>query len=114
VGHIVSADGVKIDPSRVECIHKLTLPRSKKEIQSFLGKFIFLRRFIYNFVELVKFIIAMLRKDSEVKWTIDAKIYFELIKKYFVDAPVLISPNFSKDFLIFSFSSVDTLVVVFL
>jgi len=73
-----------------------------------------LRRLIYNFVELVKFIIAMLRKDSEVKWTADARKYFELIKKYFVDAPVLIIPNFSKDFLIFSFTSDDTLVVVFL
>ena len=41
VGHIVSIDGVNIDPSMVESIHKLTLPRSKKEIQSFLGKFIF-------------------------------------------------------------------------
>jgi hypothetical protein len=41
VGHIVSTDGVNIDPSMVESIHKLTLPRSKKEIQYFLGKFIF-------------------------------------------------------------------------
>jgi hypothetical protein len=73
-----------------------------------------LRRFIYNFVELVKFIIAMLRKDSEVKWTADARKYFELMKKYFVDAPVLIIPKFSKVFLIFSFAFDDTLVVVFL
>jgi hypothetical protein len=39
---------------RVEAIQTLYLPRSKKEVQSFLGKIIFLRRFVSNFAELVK------------------------------------------------------------
>jgi hypothetical protein len=62
LGHIVSAEGVKIDPNRVEAIKTLSLPRSKKEIQSFLGKINFLRRFISNFVELVKFITVHVEK----------------------------------------------------
>jgi hypothetical protein len=37
LGHISSAEGVKIDPNRVEAIKMLSLPRSKKQIQSFLG-----------------------------------------------------------------------------
>jgi hypothetical protein len=49
LGHIVSAKGVRIDPSRVETIRTLSLPRSKKEVQTFLGKINFLRRFISNF-----------------------------------------------------------------
>jgi hypothetical protein len=32
LGHIVSANGVRIDPKRVEAIKKLSLPRSKKDI----------------------------------------------------------------------------------
>ena len=43
LGHIVSAEGVRIDPSRVEAIQTLSLPRSKKEVQAFLGKINFLR-----------------------------------------------------------------------
>ena len=46
LGHIVSAEGVKIDPVWVEAIQKLSIPRSKKDIQSFLGKINFFRRFI--------------------------------------------------------------------
>jgi hypothetical protein len=46
LGHIVSAEGVRIDSSRVEDIRALSLPRSKKEVQSFLGKIKFLRRFV--------------------------------------------------------------------
>jgi hypothetical protein len=35
LGHIVSAEGVRIDPSRVEAIQTLSLPRSRKEVQAF-------------------------------------------------------------------------------
>jgi hypothetical protein len=114
LGHIVSADGVKIDPARVEAIQKLSLPRSKKDIQSFLGTINFIRRFIANFAELTKYITCMLRKDSEVKWTEEAKHSFESIKKSIMTTPVLISPNFDKDFYIFSFASNDTIASVLL
>jgi hypothetical protein len=46
LGHIISKEGIKIDPNRVEGILKINTPRSKKEVQSFLGKVNFLRRFI--------------------------------------------------------------------
>jgi hypothetical protein len=112
LGHIVSAKGVKIDPSRVEAIQSLSFPRYRKEVQSFLGKIHFLRRFISNFVELVKYIIAMLRKGNEVKWTIESRNYFHQIKRVLTKEPMLINPDYSKEFLIFSFTSSDTLVVV--
>jgi hypothetical protein len=114
LGHIVSADGVKIDPARVEAIQKLSLPRSRKDIQSFLGTINFIRRFIVNFAEFTKYITCMLRKDSEVKWTEEAKHSFESIKKAIMIALVLISPNFDKDFYIFSFSSNDTIATMLL
>ena len=69
LSHIISKDGIKIDPSRV-AIHKIDLPSSKKEIQSFLGKVDFLRRFIPSFVEIVKLITNILRKENEIKWTV--------------------------------------------
>jgi hypothetical protein len=64
LGHIVSRDGIKIDPKRVEAIDTINIPRNRKEIQSFLGKIIFLRRFILNFAEIVKLITDMLRKTT--------------------------------------------------
>jgi hypothetical protein len=76
LGHIVSPGGIMIDPSRVEAIQNISIPRNKKEIQSFLGKINFLRRFIPNFAEIVKLIIVMLRKDSEIKWNLEAKKIF--------------------------------------
>jgi hypothetical protein len=73
-----------------------------------------LRRFIPNFAEIVKLITDMLRKNSEVKWTAEAKASFAHIKKIISEAPVLASPDYLKDFLIFSFAFEHTLVVVLL
>jgi hypothetical protein len=114
LGHIVSAEGVRIDPSRVEAIQTLSLPRSRNEVHAFLGKINFLRRFISNFAELVKHITAMLRKGKEIKWTVEPRESFIQIKRAMTEAPVLISPDYSKDFLIFSFASFDTVAVVLL
>jgi hypothetical protein len=114
LGHIVSADGVKIDPKRVEEIKNLSLPRSKKDIQCFLGTINFIRRFIVNFAKLTKHITAMLRKDFEVKWTEESKHSFNAIKEAITTTLVLISPDFSKVFYIFSFSLRDTIAAVLL
>ena len=51
MGKIISKDGIHIDPSKVEAIQHIDLPRNKKEIQAFNGKMNFLRRFIPNLVE---------------------------------------------------------------
>jgi hypothetical protein len=79
-----------------------------------LGKINFLKRFVSNFAELVKHITTMLRKGIEVKWTTEPREYFVQIKKALTEAPMLISPDYSKDFLIFSFASCDTVVAVLL
>jgi ribonuclease HI len=114
LGHIVSAEGVRIDPNRVEAIQALSLPRSKKEVQAFLGRINFLRRFVSNFAELVKHITTMLRKGHEIKWTAESKESFNQIKKALTEAPVLVSPDYSKDFMIFSFASFDSVEAVLL
>ena len=66
--HIISQEGIKIDPKRVEEIHKIELAQNKVEVQSFLGKVNFMRRFIVSFAEIVRYITNMLGKDKETKW----------------------------------------------
>ena len=108
---MVSADGIKIDPERVKAILKIIFPRSKMDVQSLIGKINVLRWFIQNFAETIKQITTMSRKDQGVKWIAEAKTSFEKIKKALTEAPVLVSPDFSKDFLNFSFASQDTIAI---
>ena len=56
----------------------------------------------------------MLRKGHEIKWTTEAKKYFKEIKQAISEAPMLVSPDFNKYFLIFSYALEHTIVAVLL
>jgi len=114
LGHIVSSDGIKIDPERVNAIQHIEQPRHKKNIQSFMGKINFLRISIPNFAEILKPISEMLKKDTDMKWNQEANNSFQHIKQAVIKATVLVSPQFDKEFLIFSFASQETIVAVLL
>jgi len=54
----------------------------------------------------------MLKNDNEVIWFEDAKKYFNAGKFSLSIAPTLIIPDYTLNFIIFSFASEHTLVVV--
>ena len=76
LGQIISKDGIRIDPTRIEAILQIPHPRKIKELQAFLGKINFLRRFISNLAELIRLLNNMLKKDSTIKWIVEAKRFF--------------------------------------
>lgn len=110
----MSKEGVKIQRKRVEAIKNVPLPRSKKEIQSFIGKIYFLRIFFPNYADIVKEITDILRECVEVKWTIASKESLSRIKEVIHEALVLVSLDYTKSFQIFSFGSSSTIAVVLL
>eukprot|EP00253_Pinus_taeda_P029252 PITA_29252 len=65
LGHIISKDGIRIDPDRIQAILQIPHPRNIKELQTFLEKINFLRRFIPNLAELSRLLNNMLKKDSK-------------------------------------------------
>ena len=79
LGHIVTKYGVKIDPKRVEVINGISFPRNKKEVQVFLGRINFLRRFIPNYAEIVRHIKDILKKNYGVKWSQESREAFTRI-----------------------------------
>ena len=56
----------------------------------------------------------MLRKGHEIKWTAEARRSFKEIKQAISKAPVLVSPDFTKYFLGFSYASKHTIAAVLL
>jgi hypothetical protein len=80
LGHIISKEGIKIDPSRVEGILKIETTCSKKEVQYFLGKVSFFRIFIPNLEEIIKHITCMLRKGNKIKWNLEARSLLRISK----------------------------------
>ena len=109
LGHIVPQYGVKVDPERIEAIAKIPLPTSKKSLQSFHGKINFVHKSIPNYTEIAKLLYKLLKKDAKFKWDEQCKKAFKEIKSTISEAPFPVSPDYSKDFKIFSFASEDTI-----
>ena len=81
LGHLVSSDGIRIDPERVKAILRISLPRSKKDVQSFIGKINFLRWFIPNFAETIKQITAMLKRIKKLSGLQKLKIHLKILRQ---------------------------------
>jgi hypothetical protein len=79
-----------------------------------LGKIGFVRRYTPNFAEIVKPITDMLKKGHDLIWSEEAKQAFENIKQALSHSPILASPDYSRDFQIFSFASDHTIACVLL
>ena len=62
LGHIISKDGIRIDPARIEAILQIQHPRNIKELQSFLEKINFLRIFISILAKLIRSLNNMMKK----------------------------------------------------
>jgi len=112
LGHIISKEGIHIDPSRVEEIQQIDFPRNKKEIQDFNGKMNLFHRFVPNLAKHLRELTNMLKKDNMVKWTKDAMKSFNLVKYALSTTLVLISPDYTQDFILFSFASEHTMAAV--
>lgn len=112
LGHIISKEGIHIDPYQLESIQKIDFPRSKKEIQAFNSKMNFLCHFVPNLAEHLREITNMLKKYSVVKWTEEAIKSFNLVKLALSSAPIWTSLDYSQDFILFSFTSENTMATV--
>jgi hypothetical protein len=91
----VHEKGVEIDPKKIESIKKVQAPTCKKELQRFLGKVNYLRRFICNLSGKVDAFTPLLRLKSGAEFTWGAKQQeaFYKIKSYLTSPPVLQAPK---------------------
>ena len=66
LGHVISKQGIEVDPKKVEAVLKWEIPASVSELRSFLGMAGYYRRFIEGFSKIAGPLTRLLRKD--VQW----------------------------------------------
>jgi len=89
LGHVVSKDGISIDPERIQAISNIPYPKNQDALRSFFGKINFVRRFIPNFAEIIKPMSNLLKKNTPYIWDSTMDEAFEEIKKRIASAPIL-------------------------
>ena len=68
-GMVLTTDGIKLDPKKVETIKKWPVPQNVTELQSFLGSVNYLSHFIPGLSQLHKPLQALVKKNSKFVWT---------------------------------------------
>ena len=98
LGHVISAQGITVDPAKVEAVVKWKSPKSATEIRSFMGLAGYYRRFIEGFSKIVAPLTLLTRKDQPFTWMDKCEESFQELKRRLTSAPILVIPDVGKLF----------------
>ena len=112
LGHILSKDGISIDPSKVQEVMDWKAPTLVHEVQSFLGLAGYYHRFILNFSKIAKPMTRLLQKDEKFNWMPECEAAFHTLRTLLTIAPILAQPDIEKSFDVFCDASSIGLVCV--
>ena len=89
LGHIISSEGIRVDPSKTDAITKMSVPQSLAELQRFLGMVNYLGKFIPNLAEVTSPLRALLKKDVAFNLQKPQLDAIEKLKTLIASAPIL-------------------------
>lgn len=101
LGHKISEKGIEPNPEKIEVVKNFPLPKSVKEIKSYLGMIGYYRKFIPNFSKLTKPMTKYLKKD--IKLNIHDQEYidaFQASRNILINYPILQHPDFNRPFVL--------------
>ena len=100
LGHIVTADGIGVDPEKTSTIQDWPLPVCVTQMRSLLGLASYYRRFIENFGKIAAPLTMMLENNRPYCWDDDSINAFSELRTRLAYAPILIYPDFRFPFLL--------------
>ena len=105
LGHIISKDGVSVDPEKVELIKNFPTPKNQTNVRAFLGISGFYRRFCHDYAKIATPLNELLKSDIPFAWNPDAEKAFITLKEKLITTPILAFPDFKKTFLLYTDAS---------
>lgn len=89
VGHVLTRDGLKPDPSKIDAIKYMRRPTDVKGVQRLVGLANYLTRFLEKLADICEPLQQLTRKDAEWQWSDAQENAFKKIKEAATQAPVL-------------------------
>jgi len=102
LGHIVSKEGIRPDPDKLNAVREYPVPTKLKAVRTFLGLSSYYRRFIKNYATIAEPLLALTRhSDSKsFQWTPACQQSFETLRQHLVEAPIIAYPRFDQPFIL--------------
>jgi hypothetical protein len=93
LGHMISAEGLAVEPTKVKAVEEWPVCRSVDDIRSFLGLAGYYRRFVPNFSGVAAPLTDLTGKNKIWKWDREQDEAFQRIKAAITSAPVLLTAD---------------------
>ena len=106
LGHIVSAEGIRVNPAKIEVVVNWKPPRSVTEVRSFLGLARYYRRLVKGFSVIASPLTKLLRKGVKFEWTDKCQDSLEQLKEMLAEAPVLTQSTPGKEYTLYNDASI--------
>ena len=112
LGYIVSAEGIRTDPKKVQAVQEFPTPSNVTQLRSFIGLTSYYRRFIRNYTRVAGPLHALTGKNRTFVWDDACQSAFEELKRLLTTAPVLAFPQFNHPFILETDASIEGLGAV--
>jgi hypothetical protein len=100
LGHVISGEGIAVDPAKVEAIMEWPAPTNVTEVRSFMGLAGYYRRFVEGFSKIANPITELQKKNKKFVWTEKCAEAFRRLKELLTTTPILKVPDMDVDFLV--------------
>ena len=112
LGHVISPEGVRPKPSKVDLINSFPPPTTAKQIKQFLGLAGYYRRFIPNFAHRAAPLTKLLRKNVKFSWSPECQTAFTELQHCLTTPPVLAFPDFTLPYHLYTDASGDAMGMI--
>jgi len=100
LGHKITTKGIEPNPDKIRAIQNFPIPKTTRDIKSFIGLAGYYRKFIQNFAKITKPLTSCLRKNSKIEHTNEFINSVNKIKDILTNRPILQYPDFYKPFIV--------------
>jgi hypothetical protein len=100
LGHVLSEEGVAVDPDKIKSIMEWPTPKDVSDIRSFMSLARYYKRFIKGFSKIWSPITTLQKKGTNFTWTQKCEERFQTLKHLLTHAPVLKISDSEDDFLV--------------
>ena len=100
LGFILSHKGLEMDSQKCDGLLKMSRPRNKKQIKSFVSMAGFYRKFLKDFALICKPMTNLLKQNVKFVWNKEQDDAFQAIKDKIAENVVLKFPDLNKEFVL--------------
>jgi hypothetical protein len=93
LGHLVTSEGVKPDPAKVEAVHEWPAPTNITGVRAFLGLCSYYRRFIRGFAHIASPLNSLLEAGRAFDWSDECQDAFEMLKSKLTGEELMSYPD---------------------